>query len=545
MRFVKALALGAAFFALCWLVGGWGLPSAERAAFYPGDAPVHYARSGAPGAYVTGPAKSFHPDEASILGALAAMRPSARDFNPHFFNYPSLHIYAVGGALALAQNRRWIPASRDAAHYLASPADAAKLYRTGRAVSALWAAVLLMALYFASEAGLAAALILACAPLFLACAASMTVDMAAASLATVAALAAARSRAPGRWHALGLGLLAGLAASAKYPAAIAFLPVAYACVGPAQRARDRAGSLMTATVGALGGFLAGTPYALLSPAEFLAGVRAEWGHGSAAHGYQFMDAGPAWRFHLDHTFLSGCGLPFTLFLVGMLGCLLDFNARRQALFLFSAAWVALLLSANLHFARYALPALPVAALLAAEGWALLLARLGADRGPMSGILAALPILPQGALALAYVLVMLGPDPRLLAARAIAGWPAGTRVHLLEPPYFTTPPMDLSRLDVRVGPLDLDTLRTYAPQAVVASEFELRDLARLGSRLPSQSRAATALLTPRDTLRAGAEAWVGTEFARPATLAGWSAPTRAEPQELVMLHPTIYVWRRLY
>jgi len=545
MRVVRALAVGAAFLAVCWAVGGWGLPSAERSAYYPPHASVEYARAGVAGLYVTGPAKSFHPEEASVLGALAGMRPAQRDFNPHNFDGPTLHLYAVGAGLALAQRLHWIPASRSADYYLERPEAAARLYRTGRMVSAAWAALLLVVLVLGSpSAGLGAALMLAATPLFLACAASLVPDMAGTCLATLAALAAAGARAPGRWKCLALGLLAGAAASARYSGGLMLIPVLWASAGPGQRRGERWGALVAAGVGAAAGFLAGTPYALLAPGEFLHGLRLALAPGGLPPGLRSEGLGSAWRQHLDSALLVGCGLPFTLFLAGILGCLVDLNARRRSLLLSLAVWVALMLASRANFARHSLLALPLAATLAAEGWWLLLQRGGAERGWPIRIALAVALLPQLAVGLAFVLVMRGPDTRLLAARAITAWPAATRVRLLQRPAFTTPPLDVTRYEVRVGPVDEDTLRVRAPQALVVSEFELRSLARLEARRPGLARVARTLLSPGDTLRAGSYAWVGQEIRRPAGLAGWSRATRGEPRELVMLHPTIYLWRRI-
>ncbi len=545
MRFTRAALVGLLYFGLTLLLDGWGLPSAERATFYPADASVRLVRGGSEGFYVTGPSKSFHPDEASILGALASMKPAQQDFNPHFFNYPSLQIYAVGGALALGQKLGWVKPSRDPAHYLAHPEDAAMLYRLGRAVSGLWAALALGALVFASGAGLVAALLIGFAPLFLACACSLTVDMASAGLATVAVLVCASLKGPRRGPSFWAGVLCGLAASAKYPGGLALLPLLLVCLGPGEKRKDRMGTLCLALVGAAAGFLAGTPYALLSPTEFWNGLHAELLHSREAQGFQFMAADPAWKYHLRHTLQAGCGIPFTLFLTGILGSLMDLGPRRRALLFYLAAGVALLLTSRLYFARYALPFLPVAAVVAAEGWALLLERAGGFGEFLMRFGSAGALATQFAVGAVYAVIMaVGPDPRLEAAREISMLPPGKQVRLLERPYFTTPPLDSRRLPVSVGLVTPDTLGARTPDLLVASEFELRDLARQGASLPAEAQLAAELMSPEKPLLVGAHAWKATVFHRPAGLAGFELPTIEEPQELVMLHPTVYLWRRI-
>ncbi len=543
MAWLKGLLLGSAYFVCLWMVSGWGLPSADRSQFYPPGASVRLARQGQSGIYVTGPSKSFHPDEASILGALASMRPAALDFNPHFFNYPSLHIYAVGAGVWLAQRQGWISRARTAEHFQAHPEQAAGLYRAGRAVSAFWAAATLVALVVGSGAGLAAALMLACVPLFLAAGSSLTVDMAAAFFATLAALVGAGIQKPTRWKALGAGILAGLAASAKYPAGLALLPVLWGLLAPGERRRDRFGLLWVCLLGAVLGFLVATPYALLAPVEFWNGLHAELLHSASSQGYQFLDAGPAWKFHYLHTLKSGCGLPLTLFLCGLPGIFLDFSPRRRSLLLFVMAGAALLLSSHLYFARYLLPFLPVLVVLAAEGWALVLERMGPRVASWSPWLFLPVLFAQAGIFLCYVLVMLGPDTRMVAARMVAAWPAGSSIRLLEPPYFTHPPLDVARHPLSVGAITRDTLAALKPDGLVVSEFELRDLARLTARLPHESELARALLRPADSLHVGPDLYLGRQVAAPAQLGPYQRPTRDEPQELVMLHPTIFLWQR--
>jgi hypothetical protein len=544
MRFVRAFAAGAAFFALCCLVNGWGLPSAERASYFPPVPAAREAAAGPEAALAGGPAASVHPGETAILAALAGMRPGRRDFNPHLFTVPSLQLYAVGAALSQAQRHRWAPGSRNVEDYAQHPEDAARLYRFGRLVSALWAALLILTLCLLPGGGPAAALMLAATPIFLVGATNLTGDLAGAFLGTLAVLAAGAARSPGRGRALALGLLAGLATSAAYAAVLAFVPLAFACAGPSRKGGGRLGVLGLALIGGLLGFLAGTPYALLAPLEFAGGLRAAFAArlpnalGAVAHAW------PGWSHQLRLTFVGGCGLPFTVFLAGIPGCLLDLNPRRQALLLYLLAWAVLVVPGVAPFAGQVLTALPVAALLAAEGWWLILERARLERGWPALAALALPALPQLAVALAYVLLMVGPDTRLLAARAVTAWPGGTHIRLLRPPGFTTPPVDPGRYQLDVGPVSADTLRALCPQTLVASEFELLETARSAPADPGCAALSASLLHPADTLRVGREAWVAQEIRRPAGLGAWVLPTRGEPRALVMLHPTILLWRRI-
>ena len=270
-----------------------------------------------------------------------------------------------------------------------------------------------------------------------------------------------------------------------------------------------------------------------------------------------MAAGPAWAYHLKHSLQSGCGFLFTLFLTGILGSVLDLSPRRRALLLYLALGATLLLASHLYFARYCLPFLPAAALLASEGWALMLERTG-DWGERIGKVGAVALMGcQAALALAYAALMtVVPDTRLEAARHLAELPAGTRVRLYERPNFTTPPLDAEKLQVRAGLFTAESLRVAPPDVIVASEFELRDLVRQKDAAPELAETSRWFLADVQATRPGyfqrrfvPQWWVdlhlgaAKSFSQPAGLGPWVRSTRDEPQELVMLHPTIYVWRR--
>ena len=71
----------------------WGLPSPSRTEYYPRDIRWYSAPQNSSRLYETAPYESYNPDEGAILNALSNMRPSRFDFNPHYFNYPTLSIY--------------------------------------------------------------------------------------------------------------------------------------------------------------------------------------------------------------------------------------------------------------------------------------------------------------------------------------------------------------------------------------------------------------------------------------------------------------------
>ena len=82
-----------------------------------------------------------------------------------------------------------------------------------------------------------------------------------------------------------------------------------------------------------------------------------------------------------------------------------------------------------------------------------------------------------------------------------------------------------------------------PDVIVASEFELRDLLRQGAKNPGLADMAGQLLRSKEDLALGPDTWAARVYSQPAGFGSLRRSTLDEPQELVMLHPTIYLWRR--
>ncbi len=237
------------------------------------------------------------------------------------------------------------------------------------------------------------------------------------------------------------GLFTGLAASMKYPGGLALLPFLLAHFlrprppGPVWRwvASPRVG---VAGVAALLGFVAGTPYAVLTPLAFWRGVMSEL---RAVHSVQFGNEAdlPGYLFHLTHSFPQGMGLPLFVLALGGLALALRTRTRRDLLLLaFPLPYFLVIGSWSSRFERYTLPLLPFMAVLAALCLVALVRQLRraspalGRRSPAValGVVACLLLAPEiGRLARFHVL--LGrPDTRLLAKEWInREIPAGARL----------------------------------------------------------------------------------------------------------------------
>jgi hypothetical protein len=257
----------------------WGLPSAERARYYPDDPSIMNGLQTHDRLYMTSPIESLHPDEGLILNALAHMRPDRGDFNPHFFQYPSFHIYTTGALLRLLQMAGVVQLQNDKAFYFRHPSEMAKIYRAGRSLSVLYGAlgILLVALITyeltsdVSAAGVAA-LILAIVPFWIRDSAFMKLDVPSGTIdAAVVYLSIRGYRRLSSKYLLLAAAVAGIAAGTKYnAAAMLALPLLLGLRVPNGLSGWR---LMTAQVlVALLAFFVTTPYAILAPGEFLDGI---------------------------------------------------------------------------------------------------------------------------------------------------------------------------------------------------------------------------------------------------------------------------------
>jgi len=194
------------------------------------------------------------------------------DFNPHFFDYPSLYIYvqvAVGVARFIAGAIRGQWASL--AQFAASDA-----YLWGRAVTALAGTATIWILYLAglrwgARTAVLGATLLAVMPLHVRESHYVLTDVPVTLLVTLAFLLSLRAHEREKVGPFAIaGAAAGLAAATKYNGAIALVMPLIACWMTSVRPSRFVAAL--ATVGAfLGAFLIAAPYSVLDLPGFLNG----------------------------------------------------------------------------------------------------------------------------------------------------------------------------------------------------------------------------------------------------------------------------------
>jgi 4-amino-4-deoxy-L-arabinose transferase-like glycosyltransferase len=312
------------------------------------------------------------PDEESIIAP--ALRMARGDLNPHWFYWPSLYMYAVGGLFALylayLRARGAVPPPDLTAFYFANPERFQYIDRGLSAALGVLSVYLLYRLaraFFPPRTALIAAFFLAVAPLHVRDSHFGVTDVPATAMALASLLAiVAWFEMPSPRRLVVAAACCGLTASVKYNAGIVAVSALAALVIRAidDRAFGRMAiraAIFAATAAA--GFVAGTPYAILDRASFSAYLSQLSEHLDAGHG---LDLGVGWQYHLTTTLPEGLGLP--LLAASAAGAVwLGVERPRAALLLlsFPLAYYGAAGATQVVFFRYVIPMIPLLCLAAA------------------------------------------------------------------------------------------------------------------------------------------------------------------------------------
>jgi 4-amino-4-deoxy-L-arabinose transferase-like glycosyltransferase len=287
------------------------------------------------------------------------------DFNPHFFDYPTLYIYTqVGVSIVVymigAMHRSWSAL----AHF-----GAADVYLWARLVTVAFGTGTVWLVYrvgrsWGSREALLAAAVMAVAPMHVRESHYVLTDVPMTFFVTLTLLLSKRAvDAPGPAAFCWAGVAAGLAAGTKYNGAYALLmPVAAWAFMPAQRPLLRR-SIVPAIAGAAGAFLVVAPYTLLDLPAFLNA----WGYLATHYRPRGRFAEPGWLLYLKHLRLS-FGWPGSFLCLAGLGILARWlftgphRARTALVVVFPFAYFWLIARSSMVFGRYALPLLPFVSL---------------------------------------------------------------------------------------------------------------------------------------------------------------------------------------
>lgn len=380
----------------------------------------------------------YHEDEGEIVRR--ALRMPIDGPNPGWFQYPTLYVYvqAVAYAALCAVGRLTGSASSYPAFADAATLDPSAVYAVGRTVTAAFGAATIAVTGAAGRwlvsldargrdlAGLAAAALVTIELLEVEHAHYITADVPMTLAATGVLLAVARlATSPEggsiREYAVA-GLLAGVAASIKYPGALfAVAPLAvYAQrVGWRSRAdwvaRARDLRIPAAAMASVVGFVAGSPFVVLDWRGFARDLGAEAAHMRAGHlGFELVQN--HWTEVFANVLETGGLALLVLAAAGVVTVCLKKDVFGRSLVVTLAILLFFAASSNVLFARYLIPMLPVAALLAAHALVTLAGACARGRDRRRGVLVAVG---------------------LCAALALPGWLVAHRLAIFSAPDTRT------------------------------------------------------------------------------------------------------------
>ncbi|HEY3297754.1 MAG TPA: glycosyltransferase family 39 protein [Armatimonadota bacterium] len=467
---------------------GWGLPDSR-----------HYY--------------SYHPDENMVFAAVQKILGGSLE--PGFYNYGSLYIYMTAGSIITGIGLGCInPDSSDASSLVRTLHG---MYLAGR-LTALLLGLLTVYLVFrigdrayGRGTGLIAALFMAAMPIHVMHSRFLAVDVPATFFISLVLLYSIRiTQDKGLFrNYLCAGLFAGFAAATKYNAGLILLSpiVAHVLTNDSSMWKRifNARVISMLCIAAVG-FLAGTPGVILNSAAFIRDFGYEMHHVQTGHGLVFVNTGLGWVYHFTHSLLPGMGLPLLLLAcLGLIYALKKRTAADVAMVAFVLVYYLMIGAAQVRFARYIIPLLPILALFAARV-IVDLYRLGsrASRYHPAKFAATIVVILLSGYSLLYSSALDGMYARQDTRDRAAVWvrqnvKESESIGFATIPWFYTPPLDPSmgmyadasrrfaasqkftdyRLVVpRYTDWDADQLERNKPEHVIMSEFEYTDRLRL-------------------------------------------------------------------
>lgn len=494
--------------------------------------------------------RSSHPDEYVVLKSLSNMHPTAGDFDPHLYLYPSLHFYSVGAALAVAHLTNYVQIHKDLGFYLSQPEMIARMYIVGRILSLSFAcgavAVLFAAARRTLRSGTAAAFALALSPVLVIHAHYMTRDTLSAFLSVCLFYACHRisCHPRARWYALA-AILVGLCAGTNYMWLILWVVVATAHALAVRRKlcpRSHPWFWATLPIAAVA-FALCAFYALRQPALLAEDFHSEVVHWSLGRALGRLVT-LRWATHLLALLPAMFGLPLAALIAsGLLALAYQALSGRSKNAILALAWVLpIWLVVGLDgrdYSRYYLVGVPALALAAAGAMAFARDRMPSLRLPLTVVLlAALAIAATQSIAWARLFAR--PDVRTEAALWISqNIPHGSSIAMTKTPWnYEMPPIDSEKYRIIVTGEDAHSLAESCADYFIASSAQygpvLRDadshMVAFWQSVLSGYPQALPYITEKS-------------FHHPPTLLGIRLPPLTVPEDMTYVNPTITIYRR--
>jgi 4-amino-4-deoxy-L-arabinose transferase-like glycosyltransferase len=310
---------------------------------------------------------SVQVDEPEVMVRAVRMMKTG-DFNPHFYDYPSLYMYLQ----ALVATARFLLGAMRGEWASLAQAPHEAFYVWGRALTALMGTATVWVLYrvgmrWGRQTALLSAVMFAVMPLHVRESHYVLTDVPVTFFVMVAVLLSLRAHERATAGAFALaGIAVGLAAATKYNGAVVMIvPLLCAAMTPAVRPSRTAAALAT-VAGTLGAFLAAAPYTVIELPVFLnqfARLTAE---------YRTVTPGidAVWLIYLKHLRIA-LGWPGSIIVVAGLALgVFRAVAGPSRLYwivavLLPVVYFRFISNQTLVYGRYLLPLLPLLALLGA------------------------------------------------------------------------------------------------------------------------------------------------------------------------------------
>ena len=329
---------------------------------------------------------SVQVDEPEVLERAVRMMKTG-DFNPHFFDYPTLYMYLE----AVVSVFRFLVGAMRGEFASLAQATSADFYLWGRAVTAMLGTATVFLIYRAgmrwgARTALLGAVLLAVMPLHVRESHYVLTDVPVTFFVTLTFLLSLRAheRATVRAFAVA-GVAAGLAAATKYNGGLALvMPLLAWAMTPAVRP-SRFAALFSIVAGMMAAFLAAAPYTFLDLPTFLN----QFARLSSEYRMPSVTPEPIWLIYLKHL-RNALAWPGSLLVVAgiVLGIvrIVTGPARIDWVLatVFPLLYFRFISKQNIVYGRYLLPLVPFLSLLAAAGVVWIVGRLrglGLPRGP--------------------------------------------------------------------------------------------------------------------------------------------------------------------
>jgi hypothetical protein len=428
------------------------------------------------GAPVPGRLWSFHPDESQVLVAALDLNIFTGKLDNGFYNYGQWYLLAAGTLIHILETLKVVATPLAGIAPTAESLITARLFTAVLGTATIWFVFDTARRLGNRAAGFLAGATYAVMPLAVQHAHFATVDVPAAFWVAVTIWAAIAFHASGNSKILAIGAVAcGLGAATKYNAGLSLFPLLTAWILRKERkATELLGALLITGVA----FVIGCPGSLLNTSQFIKDIVFEARHVGAGSEQIFTNTIPG---YLYHPLVNGPWVVAYLWPAIGLG-IVNIGIRRKATELipltFALPYFLLIGVAQVKFARYALPLLPVLAIYTG----LLFVRK-TDQRPYIGTFATLCCALTLFATITWVRQFTATDPRIAAAAGIKGSGSGVVTFARRPWFWSA---SLSPQIAHFSPkLAADDARAFdgLPQLVVppdGAEWSLDALSQMSS-----------------------------------------------------------------